>query len=349
MLDFMDYCLRRYYLATRWREDTQYSSLLVDSRRILDFSVPTGFSVTLGKSVSPELKSSYTLGIPNIRAAGFLFTSVPLVLPPNHIKAEDEMAAEQLKNVDIYPTGSTLKTNGDVESQGEKDQKQTPRGYLLYGRLYEDLHLEAMYIKSLTRNMHFLAYGVNSWERRSLTAFSSVSTRLLHASRSCTTEVSYTSEAQVFGLSSLYRFSGTNWAAGSELYYTAKERSGGLSIGARYKREGEVPGTPKTVLSFLANPMMGHVSASYTTTLRNNLNMSTRYRFNVYSYEADLAVGLEYSPKGKEQIVKTRLSLAEGLALKLEGQYRRAVISIGLMTHFTHNPRRSIGIELQIA
>ncbi|KAJ3012689.1 Mitochondrial distribution and morphology protein 10 [Thoreauomyces humboldtii] len=176
--------------------------------------------------------------------------------------------------------------------------------------------------------------------------------RLLHGSDQCTTELSFVSEDQVIGLSSLYRFAGTDWATGTEVYYTAKERSGGLSVGARYKSSEDQASSSsgaKTVLSFLANPMMGHVSASYTTTLRNNLNMATRYRFNVYSYEADLSVGVEYSPRQKQQVIKTRLSLAEGLAVKLEGRYRRALISIGLMTQFTTNPRRSIGVEIQVS
>ncbi|KAJ3157515.1 Mitochondrial distribution and morphology protein 10 [Geranomyces michiganensis] len=351
MIEYMDYALRSYYLATGWREDRQYSSLLARSRRILDFSVPTGFSVTVGKSVSPELKSSYTLGVPNIRAAGFLFTALPIDLPPLRVRAEDELRLAE-SHVDVFETGEASSGNGDdgmADSEPVVSRKRPPKGYLVYGRLYEDLHLEAMGVKSLGANTHMLAYGINSWERRSLRAFSSVSARLRHASRQCTTELSYASEDQVFGLSTLYRFAGSHWATGSEVYYTAKERSGGLSLGARYERPSAGPDEPETVLSFLANPMMGHVSASYTTTVRRGLSVATRYRFNVYSYEADMAVGLEYAPVGSEQVIKTRLSLTEGLALRLEGQYRRSLISIGLMTNFTHNPRRSIGIELQIA
>ncbi|KAJ3170155.1 Mitochondrial distribution and morphology protein 10 [Geranomyces variabilis] len=342
MIEYMDYALRSYYLATGWREDRQYSSLLARSRRILDFAVPAGFSVTVGKSVSPELKSSYTLGVPNIRAAGFLFTSLPIDLPPLRVQAEEDLRRAE-SQVDVFAKGN------DDDALDNAGRRRPPRGYLVYGRLYEDLHLEAMGVKSLGANTHVLAYGVNSWERRSLRAFSSVSARLRHATRQCTTELSYASEDQVFGLSTLYRFAGSHWATGSELYYTAKERSGGLSLGARYEKPSAGPDEPETVLSFLANPMMGHVSASYTTTVRRGLSVATRYRFNVYSYEADMAVGVEYAPAGSEQVIKTRLSLTEGLALRLEGQYRRALISIGLMTNFTQNPRRSIGVELQIA
>lgn len=56
---------------------------------------------------------------------------------------------------------------------------------------------------------------------------------------------------------------------------------------------------------------MGHVAAAYTTTVYPGLNVATRYKINVYSFEADVGVGFEYVPEGKEQLVKARVSLVE--------------------------------------
>ncbi|KAJ3086146.1 Mitochondrial distribution and morphology protein 10 [Quaeritorhiza haematococci] len=156
----------------------------------------------------------------------------------------------------------------------------------------------------------------------------------------------YTSDDNVVGISGLYNFEGTSWSGGGEIYYTGKEKSGGLSVGARYHRK-YAPGV-HSILTFVANPMMGHITSSYTTTVRPNMDLSTRYDFNTYSYESDLAVGMEYAPQGKDQLMKARVSLSQGLALKLESRYKRALFSIGLMTEFAHRPRRSIGIEVQI-
>ncbi|TPX67586.1 hypothetical protein SpCBS45565_g03719 [Spizellomyces sp. 'palustris'] len=350
MLDFMEYCLRRYYYSINWRED-QYSTLLTDSRRLLDFAVPHGFSITLGKTISPVLKGTYTLGIPNIRSVGFLFTSAPLDLPPMHLKDEGGLTPSCVDDLKVYGKAGINCSIPVVPSTHEAIKSSDTGNYLVYGRLFEDLRLEALYSKSLSRNTLIVASGVNSWKPRAPNSSSSVNTQLLYSSLSYSSELSYSSDDHVIGLSGLYRFSGSNWSAGSEVYYTAKERSGGLSLGARYKNPSkhDAPAEPKTVLTFLANPMMGHVSASYATTIRKNLTMATRYDFNVYSYEADLVLGVEYAPPEKEQLVKARVSLSEGLALKLEGQYKRALFSIGLMTQFVHNPRRSIGIELQIS
>lgn len=65
---------------------------------------------------------------------------------------------------------------------------------------------------------------------------------------------------------------------------------------------------------------MGHVAAAYTTTVYPGLNVSTRYKLNVYSYDADVGVGFEYAPavtknkdgkESREQSVKARISLIE--------------------------------------
>ncbi|KAJ3048085.1 hypothetical protein HK097_010900 [Rhizophlyctis rosea] len=97
---------------------------------------------------------------------------------------------------------------------------------------------------------------------------------------------------------------------------------------------------------------MGHVAASYTTTVSPGLNVSTRYKLNVYSYETDVGVGFEYVPEGRgavEQCIKGRVSLIEGLAVKLEGRFREALVSIGFMTQFGRGARQSLGLELQMS
>ncbi|KAI8819433.1 uncharacterized protein EV422DRAFT_568858 [Fimicolochytrium jonesii] len=387
MIDYLSHILRTYHHATRYRPDDSYTSLTLDSRCILDFPVPRGLSVTLGKCISPELKASYTVGIPNIRSAGFLFTSLPVAGEVGALWGDNEGDGEGgllgmdrererergttevkvVSTVNREEGGNELPANAaavaldlDARDISTHDKAETEtKKYLLYGRIFEDLRLEAMYIRSLSQRTHFVASGVNSW-RRAPNGASSISAQLLHAGESYNAGLSWTSDDQVLGVSGLFRFGNTGWAAGSEVCYTAKEKSGGLSFGARYKslapsRQPPLSTSPypphavRSALTFLANPIMGHFSTSYTTTVRSGLTMSTRYDINVYSYEADLAVGLEYLRKDRSQMVKARVSLVEGLALKLEGQYRRALLSIGLMTEFARNPRRSIGIELQVS
>jgi distribution and morphology protein 10 len=51
----------------------------------------------------------------------------------------------------------------------------------------------------------------------------------------------------------------------------------------------------KSVTTLILNPVMGHLSSSYTTHLRPSLRMTSRYDFNIFSYESDVSVGLEIS------------------------------------------------------
>lgn len=49
---------------------------------------------------------------------------------------------------------------------------------------------------------------------------------------------------------------------------------------------------------------MGHLSFSYTSTVAPGADVSARYDFNAYSYESDLAVGVEWAPLGRGEMVK---------------------------------------------
>lgn len=93
--------------------------------------------------------------------------------------------------------------------------------------------------------------------------------------------------------------------------------------------------------------------------------MSTRYDMNMYSFESDIAVGGEFrsfgmgtsadldkplmEKKNEGQVLKARLSMRNGVGVKLEGKYKRALWSVGMETEFGRYPRRRVGIELQLS
>ncbi|KAJ3044628.1 Mitochondrial distribution and morphology protein 10 [Rhizophlyctis rosea] len=355
MLDYMEYCLLR----------------------LLDFRIPQGFYLSLGKSISPELKGCYTLGLPNVRSVGFLFSSVPFHLPKQRLTDEADLLGdrrwgepEDERSIHGDKLEEKVLTVADGVTGSETDIiSQTPdvaftasappdRDYLIYGRLFEDLRLEALYTRTLTPNTILVGSGVSFWKGDASTGrVSKVTAQLLHSAPQWCGEVSYTSEDHVVGVSGLYRFGKSNWAAGSEIYYTGRERSGGLSIGARYKKY--LTPNVKSTFTLLASPVMGHVAAAYTTTVSPGLNVSTRYKLNVYSYETDVGVGFEYAPAigeskvmgttVREQCVKAKISLIEGLAVKLEGRYKEALVGIGFMTQFGRGAWQSLGVELQMS
>jgi len=117
---------------------------------------------------------------------------------------------------------------------------------------------------------------------------------------------------------------------GGELYFSAKEKSAGgecsefykhlvhqniatVSTGIRFttlpdapSSLSQVPGSPSssqylsahrsppTTITALFNPMLGHISAAYTAKVSRDLALSSRFDFNVYSFESEWTMGAEW-------------------------------------------------------
>lgn len=54
------------------------------------------------------------------------------------------------------------------------------------------------------------------------------------------------------------------------------------------------PSQPPTTITALFNPMLGHISGAYTARASRDLSLSSRYDFNVYSYESEWCLGAEW-------------------------------------------------------
>lgn len=82
------------------------------------------------------------------------------------------------------------------------------------------------------------------------------------------------------------------FSAGGELYYGTLNKSGGMSLGARFATLPAHRGTPLTA-TLTINPLMGNINATYAVLARDYCSLATRMEFNVYSYESEWAVGME--------------------------------------------------------
>lgn len=82
------------------------------------------------------------------------------------------------------------------------------------------------------------------------------------------------------------------FSAGGEFYYGTLNKSGGISLGARFATLPRHKGTPLTA-TLTINPLMGNMSWTYAVMAGENCSLATRMSFNVYSYESDYTVGLE--------------------------------------------------------
>lgn len=81
-------------------------------------------------------------------------------------------------------------------------------------------------------------------------------------------------------------------SAGAECYFSPLNKSGGISTGLRFSTLPRHTGFPYT-MTLTLNPLMGNLSTSYSVVASPLLALSTRFDFNVYSYESDFVVGME--------------------------------------------------------
>ena len=93
-------------------------------------------------------------------------------------------------------------------------------------------------------------------------------------------------------------------SAGGECYFSPLNKSGGISTGLRFSTLPRHPGFPYT-MTLTLNPLMGNLSSSYSVIASPLLALSTRFDFNVYSYESDFVVGMELWRLKEEPIDET--------------------------------------------
>ena len=82
------------------------------------------------------------------------------------------------------------------------------------------------------------------------------------------------------------------FSAGGEVYYGLLNKSGGISTGLRFATLPSHTGFPYT-MTLTLNPLMGNLSSTYSVLASPLLALSSKFDFNVYSYESELQVGME--------------------------------------------------------
>ncbi|KAF7731741.1 Mitochondrial distribution and morphology protein 10 [Apophysomyces ossiformis] len=361
MHDFMGYCLRCYYRSSGWNEENQYSNLCSWSRALLDFDTPRGLSLYLSKLPTPQFKPSYTMNaFPSLNGSiGYLYTSRPLDVGTS-------------ASVDFQDMVDRFRFRQPTLPETTDDNKSEVKDDLLYGRMFfPGAWLEAMYVRRLSKHVQFLATGIN--HPRIPTP--EIAMQLRYDAVKWCSEASYTTDNGLLGIRALYNFGQSTaqalgqWSIGTEVYYRILDKGGGLSTGLRY-RTHPLSASPPTSFTYTLNPVVGHMSTAYATQVSKELALCSRFDFNIYSYESDLALGLEYRTKSKpsvavkedgivtleserteqlEGLIKARIGFVEGLALMWEGRFKNTLFSLGLTADLSNgtNPIRTIGLEVQ--
>ena len=171
------------------------------------------------------------------------------------------------------------------------------------------------------------------------------------------------------------------FSAGGEIYYGILNKSGGVSAGLRFTTLPSHTGFPYT-MTLTLNPLMGNLSSTYSVLASPLLALSSRFDFNVYSYESELQIGTELwrrkakpieedlnwarAKSGKGFIeepldpikneeddvtgcLKASLDQRGGLALLWEGRIKELLYSCGMTVDLKggENMFKGVGVEVQ--
>ncbi|KAG5513689.1 hypothetical protein PMAC_000727 [Pneumocystis sp. 'macacae'] len=304
MIDYMEYILRLFYENTGWNSDNLYSFLCQSSKNILDFYVPKGVRLNVASSPSNNFALSYRLSLsPALNGSiAYLATSCPLEGPRNSGTISMNRVTE------VYPQVQEFSTQKKIWSQTFPSKQ---KDFLFYGRMYlPELLLEGLYAKKLSHTKQFILLCFNDPKKND---GSTLAAQFQHNTGKWSTEYTFNTFEMMFGFRGLWNFGDVprktlmngkqseeltsmsnngQLSIGTELYYGMLHKTGGLSTALRFTTLPSYLKNPLT-MTLTLNPVMGHVSAAYSIKATDDFSLSTRFNFNIFSYESSLDIGFE--------------------------------------------------------
>ncbi|PHH77705.1 hypothetical protein CDD82_3385 [Ophiocordyceps australis] len=338
MREFMDHVHSAFYEATGWRRDNSYAALNATSDALLNFATPRGLRLTLSSLASPNFATSYQLGSVGVvdGSMAYLFSSVPLRVVLTSQSATVPLpellrAYRPLSPLPPRPAAPQVAQRRRDLPAPTTSQSPTPlllpTPSLLYGRLYMPLsQLEALAVRRLSPALQVQLSAVSAAHLRDGGTLLGLAQYDLGK---CAFEGLASSDGGLLGLRGVYNFGGdadlsspsrpqtpeaTNalnpagdriygrFTTGGEIYYGTLNKSGGISLGARFATLPAHRGTPLSATMTL-NPLMGSVAASYAVVAGRHCSLATRMEFNVLSYESAWTVGMELWRKPFSRLV----------------------------------------------
>lgn len=373
---------------------------------LLDFPTPHGLQLNVSSLSSPNFATAYKLGSTGLINGylSYLYTSLPLstlvakssLIPlPALVPGYRQLHYLRLPDHPWW---------WEIWHQGRRIDK---RDALLYGRLYlPNPTLEALYLRRLSPRSQLRVSCVSDHR---LPNGGSILALLQHDTARHSTEYIYSTDSALLGFRGLYNFGPEpsllppaptagltstlspqpqlspppqipppspphgRFSAGLELYYSPLNKSSGTSAGLRFATLPAHPGFPYT-MTLTLNPLMGGLSTTYSVRASSRLALSSRFDFNVYSYESGLRVGGELwrsKRRGRERegaykerrneaaaeveveddiagVLKARLDQTGEIALLWEGRFKELVYGCGATVDFRRgeNMLRGVGLEI---
>jgi len=309
----MEYLQKCFYRSTGWNEHNIFSHVCESSDSILQFSIPSGIKVDVSSKSSDYLASSFTLSnYHSINGSiAYLFSSKPLVgtMGTKDVSLQDAIAGFRI--VDPMSTAYNVTSTAYSTSPSDaRDSNVTPdwKNSLVYGRMYfPGSALEAMIIKRISKTTQLLLKCISNPN------LEKNGTMIVYLQKNTPTflrEFIYSTNESLFGFRCLYNFGmneGTSaidhtqytkkfdnsvMSLGTEIWYAARTMLPGLSTAFRYSTRSTSTGKPLT-MTLACNPILGHISSTYTVKTSVSSSFCSKYDFNIFSYASNLSLGFE--------------------------------------------------------
>lgn len=300
----MEYLQKSFYKTTGWSEDNIFPNITANSHAILDFTIPNGCKLDISSKSSDNSASSFTLSNYNVinGSLAYLYTSVPL---------KNTMGTKNVSLQDAISGFKIIESNGVNQSMENNYQNTSYRNALLYGRMYfPGSALEAMIIKRLSKQTQLL---IKSISNPNLKKNGTMIIYLQNNTPKFLREFIYSTNEALIGFRCLYNFGQQNdrsnkqlsqhlpmipkldnsvVSLGTEVWYAAMTMSPGLSTAFRYSTRSTTTGKPLT-MTLSCNPILGQLSSTYTVKTSVASTFTSKYDFNLYSYQSNLSLGFE--------------------------------------------------------
>ncbi|KKK27347.1 hypothetical protein ARAM_000448 [Aspergillus rambellii] len=339
MLDFMDYIQLAFAEATQWNRDNTYSSLTATAQSLLDFSTPERMRVHISSLSTPHFATSYTLGTVGLieGSVSYLYSNVPFDnLPSKSALIPLRKLAPGYRQVQspIAPPVECWGWDSILDGQSATGQKAT----LLHATLHlpPPTTLNALFLRRLSPTMQ-LSLAVSSTRGPPLSKSApqaTLLTQLSHNTGKYSNEYLFSTDNSLFGWRGLWNFGPdprspggsaprlSLLSAGAEAYYSPVSSLIGMSTGLRFStlpaatdptssttsstNNASTPiSTFPYTLTLTLTPLTGSLSTSYSLRASPNLSFSSRFGFNVYSWESEMVAGCEVWRQSRNPIRTT--------------------------------------------
>ncbi|KAL1975920.1 hypothetical protein VTN31DRAFT_4312 [Thermomyces dupontii] len=390
----MEYIQLAFAEATSWNRDNSYSALTATAESLLDFPVPERLQFHLSSLSTPHFATAYTLGTVGLidGSISYLFSTVPLDDTPSQsgrIPLRSLVHGYRQIRAPVPPSRTwgwdaledpTQVIPPNVDDGTERQRKAT----LLHATLHlpPPTTLNALFLRrissttQLTLALTSTRGPSHSPPRKSSAPHAALLAQLSYDTGRFCNEYLFSTDSALFGWRGLWNFGldstpGTRsndgkvslLSAGAEAYYSPLSSVVGFSTGLKFTtlpaatrpraNTGPMSSFPYT-LTLTLTPLMGSLSTTYSLRASPNLAFSSRFGFNVYSWESEMVAGCEIwrrrqrptlqdsssspateeasSPteENQDSVIKIRVDQSWNIRILWEGRLKSLLVTAGV-------------------